>query len=111
MGLYDIAKISLLVLSILVGAGGVFGFLKAQSKASLISGIISALLLVVAYSISERNVQQGLIMGAVVSVLLCIVFGIRLAKTKKFMPAGMLLALCGAESAFIGFVLTTTQVQ
>lgn len=105
--LFDIAKISILILAILVGAGGVVGFLKAQSKASLISGIVSAALLIVAYSISQRNQQQGLILGAVLCVLLCIVFGIRLAKTKKFMPAGLLLALCGAEAAFIGVVLAS----
>jgi uncharacterized membrane protein (UPF0136 family) len=107
--LFDIAKISILILAVLVGAGGVVGFLKAQSKASLISGIISAALLIVSYSISQRNQQQGLIMGAVICLLLCVVFGIRLAKTKKFMPAGLLLALCGVEAVFIGVVLATAQ--
>lgn len=84
-------------MSVVISAGGIAGFLKAKSKASLIAGIVSGGLLATAYSIASRNVQQGLIMGAVVSALLCVVFGIRLAKTKKVMPSGMLLGLCAVE--------------
>lgn len=90
-------KISLLILAIVVLLGGVAGFLKAKSKASLIAGLLSGALLAVAYSVSERNAQQGMLLGAAVSALLCVVFGIRLKKTKKFMPSGMLLVLCAIE--------------
>jgi uncharacterized membrane protein (UPF0136 family) len=96
-----VGKISLLVLAVLVCGGGLAGFLKAKSKASLISGIISAALLACAYSVASRNLQQGLIFGTVISGLLCVIFGIRLAKTRKFMPAGMMLALCLIECVLL----------
>lgn len=96
-----VAKISMLVLSILVAVGGIMGFVKAQSKASLISGIISGGLLATAYSVSERNPQQGMVFGAVICAVLCAVFAVRLKKTGKFMPAGMLLALCAVELAVL----------
>jgi uncharacterized membrane protein (UPF0136 family) len=94
-------KISLLALGLIVGAGGVMGYVKAKSKASLISGSVSALLLVSAFGVSLVNADAGLIFGLVVSAALCVVFGIRLKKTGKFMPAGLLLILCGAESALL----------
>ena len=95
--LESVGKISLLILSIVISIGGVAGFLKAKSKASLAAGLISGGLLAVAYSVSERNAHQGMLLGAIICALLCVVFGIRLKKTKKFMPSGMLLALCALE--------------
>ena len=106
--LESVGKISLLILSIIVCVGGVAGFLKAKSKASLIAGLISGALLAVAYSISERNAQQGMILGAGMSALLCVVFGIRLKKTGKFMPSGMLLTLCGIE---VVLLIAATQLH
>lgn len=102
----DIFRTSLLILSILILAGGVAGFLKAQSKASLIAGLASAALLIVSYSISLRNAHWGLIAGAIICGLLTVVFGIRLKKTGKFMPSGMLLALCGIELVALVVALT-----
>lgn len=101
------AKISMLVLCVLVAVGGIIGFLKAQSKASLISGVVSGALLGAAYYVAGRNATQGMIFGAVVCALLCIVFGIRLKKTGKFMPAGMLLVLCVAELGILGVAIMT----
>lgn len=102
-----IVEISLLVYAILVSAGGVFGFLKAKSKASLIAGLISGALVITAYSISKRNPSTGFMVGAAVTGLLLIVFGMRLAKTKKFMPSGMLLVLTALEEALLIAALVT----
>jgi uncharacterized membrane protein (UPF0136 family) len=66
--------------------GGVMGFLKAKSKISLISSSAFALLLVpCALQIFPEMAANG-ILGSLV-----LVFGIRLAKTKKWMPSGMML--------------------
>ena len=98
---HDLARNSLLILSVFVLVGGVIGYLQAKSKASLIAGVISSVLLGAAFSISLTHPEPGMIFGTVVTVLLDVVFGIRLAKTKKFMPAGMLLSLCGVVSVIL----------
>lgn len=104
----DAARITMLILCVLVAVGGIFGYLKAQSKASLISGVISGALLGAAYYVSGRNASQGMIMGAVICGLLCIVFGIRLKKTGKFMPAGLLLILSIVGLAVLGTALSAS---
>lgn len=78
---------------ILAIVGGIIGYVQAQSKASLISGIISGLLLVTAGVMQLQGQGLGLILAIVVTIALVIVFAIRLAKTRKFMPAGLMTAL------------------
>ena len=78
---------------ILVIVGGIIGYVQAQSKASLISGIISGLLLVTAGVMQLQGQGLGLILAIVVTIALIIVFAMRLAKTRKFMPAGLMTAL------------------
>ena len=74
--------------------GGVIGFVKAGSKASLIAGGISGvLILVAAWLLMNGNVQNGLILGLVVSSLLEVRFFPAFVKTKKMMPAGLMTAL------------------
>ena len=73
--------------------GGIIGYVQAQSKASLISGIISGLLLIIAGVMQLQGQGLGLILAIVVAIALIIVFAIRLAKTRKFMPAGLMTAL------------------
>jgi len=67
--------------------GGLIGFLKAKSPISLIMSVIFAGLLVpCALGIIFRPYMADVFLG-----VLLVVFGLRLAKTKKFMPAGMML--------------------
>lgn len=93
----DVGKISLLVLAVLVCAGGAIGFLKAKSKMSLIAGMISGALLATCYSMACRNSAAGFLFGKIVCGLLIAMFGFRLFKTKKFMPNGLMLAFSGVE--------------
>ena len=97
----DLPRNSLLILSVFVLVGGVIGYTKAKSKASLIAGVISSVLLGAAFAVTLTHPHIGLIAGTVVTCLLDIVFGIRLAKTKKFMPAGLLLSMCGVVTAIL----------
>ena len=97
----EIAKISLLVFAALVCAGGVMGFVKARSKASLISGIVSAVVLIGSYAVASADLKTGIISGLVASLLLTVVFAIRLAKTKKFMPSGLMIGLSVIECAIL----------
>jgi uncharacterized membrane protein (UPF0136 family) len=96
-----LGKFSMLALSFFIGAGGVMGYVKAKSKASLIAGLISAALLDVAFAVSMANTETGLYVGTGVSLALCVVFAMRFKKTGKFMPSGMLLGLCIVEAALL----------
>jgi uncharacterized membrane protein (UPF0136 family) len=92
-----IGIITAIAYGVLAIVGGIIGYVQAQSKASLISGSISGLLLIVAGVMQLKGQQAGLILATVVTAVLVIVFAIRLIKTRKFMPAG-LMSLLGVVS-------------
>jgi uncharacterized membrane protein (UPF0136 family) len=73
--------------------GGVIGFLKAKSKVSLIaSAVFAALLALTAVpGIFQPTFARGL--AIVLMAALIVVFALRLAKTSKFMPSGLMLII------------------
>ena len=74
---------------VLLVIGGVIGFVKAKSKPSLIaSSIFAVALALVNLRIVNVNHLADILLG-----LLIIVFAMRYAKTKKFMPAGLMIIL------------------
>lgn len=74
---------------VLLVIGGVIGFVKAKSKPSLIaSSIFAVALALVNLRIIKVNHLADILLG-----LLIIVFAMRYAKTKKFMPAGLMIIL------------------
>ncbi len=74
---------------VLLVIGGLIGFLKAGSKVSLIMSVsfAVALGLCAARVIVQKNISDILLLA------LLVVFTARLVKTKKFMPAGMMLVV------------------
>jgi len=74
---------------VLLVVGGLIGFLKAKSKVSLIMSVSFAALLVLC---ALRIVFQPYVADILLAALL-IVFAMRLGKTKKFMPSGMMLVV------------------
>ena len=92
-----IGIITAIAYGVLAVVGGIMGYVQAQSKASLISGSISGLLLIVAGVMQLQGQAAGLTLATVVTSVLVIVFAIRLIKTRKFMPAG-LMSLLGIVS-------------
>ncbi len=84
---------------LLLLAGGLFGYLKAGSKISLMTASISAALLVLTAipGFLDLRMRRGL--ADVIMAALIVVFAIRLTKTKKFMPSGMMLCLTGIALA------------
>ena len=67
--------------------GGVMGYIKSQSKVSLISGGVIGLLLLILAGIMNSGNQWAATVAAIIISLLIIVFIVRWFKTKKFMPA------------------------
>lgn len=84
---------------VLLVVGGLIGFLKAGSKVSLTTSAISAALLVLAAipGLFEPRVRSAL--ADIIMAALLVVFALRLAKTKKFMPSGLLLVITLAALA------------
>ncbi|MDA1274680.1 MAG: TMEM14 family protein [Verrucomicrobia bacterium] len=74
---------------ILLMAGGLAGYLKAGSKVSLITSSIFA----VALSLCALGLLGPSYVADILLGILVVVFGIRFAKKKQFMPGGMLLAM------------------
>jgi uncharacterized membrane protein (UPF0136 family) len=96
----NLGIVAALAYGILAIIGGIIGYIQVQSKASLISGIISGALLIIGGVIQLQGQTWGLLLATVVTVGLIIVFGMRLTKTGKFMPAG-LMAILGLAALVI----------
>ncbi len=72
---------------VLLLVGGLIGFFKGKSQVSLVmSAAFGAALILCALGIVFRYYVADILMA-----LLLVVFAMRLAKTKKFMPAGLML--------------------
>ncbi len=79
----------------LLVVGGLVGFLKAGSKISLVTSIVFAVALAVfASGVLAWTVGADLLLG-----ILLVVFVIRFAKGRKFMPAGLMIILTVAALA------------
>lgn len=88
----QIALVSIPVYGLIVALGGVFGYIKAQSKMSLISGLVSgAALLATWFFAISLPIKLGV--ATSIAAVLLITFIIRLVRTRKFMPAGLMMLL------------------
>ena len=98
--MFNLLSVCFLVYGVLMLLGGIFGFIKAGSKVSLIMGIISGILIFLGVVFLERGqYSAGRAVLAFTSFILSGIFALRLLKTRKFMPSGMLLALSLIASA------------
>ena len=87
----NLANIATFAYGILALVGGIIGYVQVKSKMSLISGLISGILLLGSGVLMLQGQTVSLILALVVTSALIIVFAIRLIKTRKFMPAGLML--------------------
>ncbi len=81
---------------ILSSAGGVLGYRNSGSRVSLIAGLVSGSLLEICalMIVVLPAAGSGIYWVALALVLaLVVLFAVRLGKTRKFMPAGLMLAL------------------
>ena len=94
-------KIYFIIFGLLTIAGGVMGYVKAGSTASLIAGSISGVLLLVAAFLLPGQLVVGLALGGLVSLLLAAQFVPAFFRTGKMMPAGLMSLL-----SILGIVFT-----
>ena len=78
---------------VLLFVGGLVGFLKAGSKISLIMSAVFAGILILCSTRSIFDPHFGQVLATVVLVFLMIFFAVRLTKSKKFMPNGLMAIL------------------
>jgi uncharacterized membrane protein (UPF0136 family) len=70
-------------------AGGLIGFFKGKSRVSLVTSVsFAAILILCALDIVFKRYVADIVM-----VVLLVVFTLRLTRTKKFMPAGLMLVV------------------
>ncbi|GAB1538251.1 hypothetical protein NUACC21_09090 [Scytonema sp. NUACC21] len=77
----------------MVTLGGIIGYFKVNSAVSLISGSLSGILLIFAAFAQYQGQSWGTILASSVTAVLVVFFAFRLAKTRKFMPAGLMITL------------------
>src|SRR5438132_10851077 len=80
---------------ILLVIGGLIGFLKAKSQVSLIMSVAFA----AALSLCAAGIIFQPYVADILLAALLVVFAVRLVKTKKFMPAGLMLVITIAALA------------
>ncbi|KAJ2841745.1 Transmembrane protein 14C, partial [Coemansia erecta] len=84
-----VADVVGLSFGILIVVGGVMGFLKSNSTASLISGLVFGALITVTTQYAATHAQGFSLLPATVCLVLGLIMGSRFLESKKFMPAGM----------------------
>lgn len=87
--MHNTANLVLWIYIVLLVVGGLIGFLKAKSQVSLIMSVAFAALL----SLCAAHIVFYDYVADILLAALLVVFAMRLAKTKKLMPAGMMLIL------------------
>jgi uncharacterized membrane protein (UPF0136 family) len=78
---------------VLLFLGGLFGFLKAGSKPSLITSAVFAAVLALCNAGVILQPRVADVFADVVLALLLVFFSARLAQKRKFMPAGLMAVL------------------
>jgi uncharacterized membrane protein (UPF0136 family) len=100
------AKIYFIIFGLLTIVGGVIGYVKAGSTASIVAGAISGIALIIAAFLLPGNAAVGLIIAGVVSIALAARFIPAFMKTGKIMPAGLmaLLSAVGVVMAIVAWI-------
>lgn len=100
------AKIYFIIFGLLTIVGGVIGFVKAGSTASIIAGSISGILLIVAAFLLPGQLVLGLAIAGLVSLLLAGRFIPAFMKTGQAMPAGLMsvLSVIGVIVAIVAWI-------
>jgi uncharacterized membrane protein (UPF0136 family) len=102
----EATKIYFIVFGVLTIAGGIVGYVKAGSVASIIAGVITGVLLLVAAFLLPEHRAVGLATAFIISFLLAAQFIPKFLRTGKVMPAGMMsiLSALGIIAALIAWL-------
>ena len=102
----EATKIYFFLFGVLTIAGGIVGYVKAGSVASVIAGSITGVLLLVAAFLLPQHRGVGLATALVISLVLAGQFVPKFLQTGRAMPAGMMsiLSVIGVITAIVALV-------
>ena len=102
----EVTKIYFILFGVLTIAGGIVGYVKAGSVASIIAGSITGILLLVAAFLLPQHRGVGLATALVISLLLAAQFVPKFLQTGRVMPAGMMsiLSVIGVIAAIVAWI-------
>ena len=102
----EAAKIYFIAFGVLTIAGGIVGYAKAGSVASIVAGSITGILLLVAAFLLPQHRAIGLATAFIISLLLAAQFVPKFIRTGRVMPAGMMaiLSVIGLIAAIVAWV-------
>ena len=86
-------QIALLLYAVIIAAGGVMGYVSAQSMVSLVNGLVAAVILLIGLAVSFKNPPAGFGLSAGVAIALAVFFAYRFFTTGKWMPGGITMIL------------------
>src|SRR4051812_27015130 len=95
VGMFENTRLFFWIFGALTIIGGVIGFVKAKSKASIIAGSVSGVLLLLAAWLMTGMPSAGMGLGLAISVLLAGRFVPAFLRTRGLMPAGLMRPLGG----------------
>jgi uncharacterized membrane protein (UPF0136 family) len=102
----EATKIYFIVFGVLTIAGGIMGYVKAGSVASIIAGSVTGVLLLVAAFLLPEYRAAGLATAFIISLLLAAQFLPKFFRTGRLMPAGImsLLSVIGLVVALVTWI-------
>jgi uncharacterized membrane protein (UPF0136 family) len=92
------------VYGLLLIVGGVMGKVKSGSTVSMVAGCLSGAAALAGYVVSFNNPDLGILIGGMLGLLLSGVFLSRFFRTRKMMPAGVVLMLSICVGASLMYI-------
>lgn len=90
-------------LAVLTLGGGAFGYFRSRSLRSLGAGaILGGVFGYAGWTISNGDPEKGFRLATLNGLALSVIMGLRFAKTRKAMPAGLLAATGVGAAAYYG---------
>ena len=102
----EATKVYFIIFGLLTIAGGIVGYVKAGSVASIIAGAITGILLLVGAFLLPQHRGAGLATALVISLLLAVQFFPKFLQTGRVMPAGIMsiLSVIGIILAIVAWI-------
>jgi uncharacterized membrane protein (UPF0136 family) len=100
-----VGQVALGIYALLLVVGGVIGFVKAGSRPSLIAGVGSGVVALVALAVSTRNPAVGFGIGLATALVVGVQMGNRYRRTGKFMPPGLVALVSVGVAILMGLLI------